>query len=93
MRADRVQWRALPERFGNWKSVYNRFRRWARTGRWEAIFKELRLGVDEGGSLIDASVVWARQDAVGENGGSKAMLWGALEKVFNEGSRRHNDER
>src|SRR5690349_10706718 len=26
-----IQWRDLPERFGNWKSVYNRFRNWAAT--------------------------------------------------------------
>ncbi|MFP2896381.1 transposase [Corallococcus sp. 4LFB] len=24
-----VQWRDLPERFGHWKTVYNRFHRWA----------------------------------------------------------------
>ncbi|RKG58830.1 transposase [Corallococcus sp. AB011P] len=37
------QWRDLPERFGHWKTVYNRFHRWTKTGRWEAIFKALRL--------------------------------------------------
>ncbi|WP_366934563.1 transposase [Corallococcus exiguus] len=24
-----AQWRDLPDRFGNWKTVYNRFHRWA----------------------------------------------------------------
>lgn len=77
-----VQWRDLPERFGHWKTVYNRFHRWAKTGRWEAIFKALRLDVDELGSLADASVVRAHQDAAGGKGGSEAMLWGVLEEVF-----------
>jgi putative transposase len=77
-----VQWRDLPERFGNWKTVYNRFHRWAQTGRWEIIFKELRLEVDNLGSLVDASIVRAHQDAAGGKGGSDEMLWGVLEEVF-----------
>ncbi|NNC19045.1 IS5 family transposase [Corallococcus exiguus] len=77
-----VQWRDLPERFGHWKAVYNRFHRWAKTGRWEAIFKALQLDVDELGSLADASVVRAHQDAAGGKGGSEAMLWGVLEEVL-----------
>jgi len=79
-----VQWRDLHERFGNWKTVYNRFYRWAHAGRWEAIFNELRLEVhpDELGSLVDASVVRAHQDAAGGKGGSNEMLWGVLEEVF-----------
>jgi transposase len=28
-------WRDLPERFGNWKTVYNRHRRWSGDGTWE----------------------------------------------------------
>ena len=31
----------LPERFGNWKSVYQRFSRWAKSGVFERIFKLL----------------------------------------------------
>ncbi len=77
-----VQWRDLPERFGSWKTVYNRFHRWAQTARWEAIFKELRAEADELGSLVDASIVRAHQDAAGGKGGSNEMLWGVLEEVF-----------
>lgn len=76
-----MQWRDLPERFGHWKTVYHRFHRWAKTGRWEAIFKALRLDVDELGSLVDASVVRAHQDAAGGKGGAEEMLWGVLEEA------------
>jgi transposase len=79
-----VQWRDLPERYGSWKTVYNRFHRWASTGRWESIFKALRLNVDEVGSLVDASIVRAHQDAAGGKGGSEEMLWGVLEEVFQQ---------
>jgi putative transposase len=72
----------LPERFGPWNSVYNRFYNWAERGVWERIFKALQLEVDETGSIIDASVVRAHQDASGGKGGSSLMAWAALEVVF-----------
>jgi transposase len=77
-----LPWRDLPERFGPWKSVYNRFSNWARKGHWATIFQELQLEVDETGSIVDGSVVRAHQDASGGKGGSNAMLWAALEEVF-----------
>jgi len=41
-----LPWRDLPDRFGPWKSVYNRFSNWARKGYWNAIFRDLQF---EGG--------------------------------------------
>lgn len=75
-------WRDLPERFGPWNSVYNRFYNWAERGVWERIFKALRFEVDETGSIIDASVIRAHQDASGGKGGSSRTAWAALEVVF-----------
>ena len=49
-------WRDLPERFGPWKTVYNRFNRWAIQGHWEKLFRELQLEVDEDGVIVDGSV-------------------------------------
>ncbi|MFC3397589.1 transposase [Microbacterium amylolyticum] len=28
-------WRDLPERFGNWNTIYKNFRRWASDGVWD----------------------------------------------------------
>ncbi|MCL4749290.1 MAG: IS5 family transposase [Myxococcales bacterium] len=81
-----LPWRDLPERFGPWKSVYNRFANWAKRGHWAAIFRELQLEVDETGSIVDGSVVRAHQDASGGKGGSSAMLWAALEEAFRPSS-------
>lgn len=88
-----VQWPYLPARFGHWKTVYNCFHRCAKPGRWEAIFKALRLDVDELGSLADASVVRAHQDAGGGNWGAKQCSGAFLRRLFNESSRRHNEGR
>ena len=83
-----IPWRDLPERFGPWKTVYNRFSNWAAKDHWATIFRELQLEVDETGSIVDGSVVRAHQDAAGGKGGSNAMLWDALVEVFRQSSTR-----
>lgn len=77
-----IQWRDLPERFGNWKSVYNRFANWAKKDVWAQVFRELQVDVDETASIVDGTTVRAHQDASGGKGGSNKMLWDALEEVF-----------
>ena len=75
-----IPWRDLPERFGPWKSVYNRFSNWARRGHWKKIYKSLRLQVDKTGSIVDGSSVRAHQDAAGGKGGSKETVWVVVEE-------------
>jgi transposase len=82
-----VPWRDLPERFGPWKTIYNRFARWARRGVWENVFEALRIE-DDIGSLLDATVVRAHQDAAGGKGGSDAIIWAVLEEAFRPRSMR-----
>ena len=86
-----IPWRDLPDRFGPWKSVYNRFCNWARTGIWELLFAALAVELDdddEEGSIIDATIVRAHLDAAGGKGGSKEMLWATLEEAFQQRSTR-----
>lgn len=64
-------WRDLPERFGPWKTVYNRFLRWAKKDAWQDIFRSLCINDDDVGAILDGSVVRAHQDAAGGRGGSK----------------------
>ena len=63
-------WRDLPESYGNWKTVYNRHRRWSADGTWEKVLVALRAGCDaaEGTAwtvAADATVVRAHQHAAG----------------------------
>jgi len=83
-----IPWRDLPERFGPWKSVYNRFANWAAKDAWADVFRELRIEVDETASIVDGTVVRVHQDASGGKGGSKAMLLDTLVEVFRPSSTR-----
>jgi len=57
-------WRDLPKGFGNWSTVYRRYRRWAVAGRWEA----LRQTLEEQQHcylLIDSIIIKAHPHAAG----------------------------
>ena len=64
-------WRDLPPAFGNWNSVFQRFRRWAKKGVWERIFNELVENPDFEYLIIDSTIVRAHQHAAGAKGGAK----------------------
>ena len=68
-----ISWRALPERFGNWNSVWKRFDRLSKAGVFEDYFSIL-VGLDESAHLIamfDSTVIRAHVSAAGAKGGSK----------------------
>ncbi len=67
-------WRDLPERFGNWFSVWKRFDRWAAKGVWERLFRELQDS-DLEWLLIDSTVVRAHQHAAGAKKGAATRQW------------------
>jgi putative transposase len=64
-------WRDLPPQFGNWNSVFQRFRRWAKKGVWERIFNALLENPDFEYLIIDSTIVRAHQHAAGAKGGAK----------------------
>ena len=59
------QWRDLPEAFGPWKTVYNRFNTWSRSGIWERLFRCLKKDPDFEWIFIDGSYVKAHQHSSG----------------------------
>lgn len=81
-----VTWRALPQEFGNWNSVWKRFWRLSQSGVFEAFFEAL-AAMSETAHLVqmfDSTVVRAHVSAAGAKGGKKAMRSG----VRAAGSRR-----
>ena len=66
-----VSWRALPERFGNWNSIWKRFWRLSRSGVFELFFEAL-AALSQSAHLVqifDSTVVRAHVSAAGARGG------------------------
>jgi len=62
-------WRDLPTDFGNWITVYTRFRRWTLSGVWESLFNALADDPDFEYVMIDATISKVHADAAGAKGG------------------------
>ncbi len=66
-----ASWRELPERYGPWQTVYDRFRHWQKQGVLEKMLEALRLKLDQEGLIdphtwhIDATIVKAHKAAAG----------------------------
>ncbi|MFY4730679.1 IS5 family transposase [Nitrospira sp. BLG_2] len=60
-----VPWRDLPERFGDWKNIHRRHRRWAESGVWEKVFNRLAQDADNEYAMIDSTIVRAHQHSAG----------------------------
>ncbi|WP_107115288.1 IS5 family transposase [Streptomyces sp. 4F] len=66
-----VPWRDLPARFGKWKTVYERHRRWSADGTWDRLFAAVLADADAEGRIdwsmvsVDSTSCRAHQHAVG----------------------------
>ena len=60
-----IPWRDLPERFGRFRKVHTRFRRWAKSGVWEKVFKHPAGYADNEYAMIDSTIVRAHQHSAG----------------------------
>ena len=64
-------WRDVPTEYGNWSTVYERFRRWRMSGLFQKILDALESAGRKAGkidfefSAIDGSVVRAHRSAAG----------------------------
>ena len=58
-------WRDLPERFGRWETVWQRYNRWSESGVFERIFNMLAADHDNEYMMLDATIVRAHQHSAG----------------------------
>ena len=69
---------AVPEKYGNWNSIYRRFRRWSACGVWESVAVALAETMAESGHYnIDSTTVRAHVSAAGGKGGNRSRLLAA----------------
>ena len=72
-------WRDMPERFGPWSTVYQRFRDWRNRGAFDQMLKRLHIRLNEQGLIdldtwmIDSTAVRAPRasSGAGKKGGLK----------------------
>ena len=55
-------WRDVPERFGNWNTIYKNFNRWSEQGVWARVLEKVQSLTHQRGELdwvasIDSTIV------------------------------------
>ncbi|MFG2408298.1 IS5 family transposase [Streptomyces brevispora] len=66
-----IPWRDLPARFGSWKTVYERHRRWSADGTWDRILCAVQADADLAGRIdwsmvgVDSTSCRAHQHSAG----------------------------
>jgi len=82
------QWREMPQEFGAWSTVHNRFRQWRDAGIFEALLEGLITEAAKRGEVdlslvsVDSTIARAHHDAAGMHLGQDVL--GVLEKAAAE---------
>ena len=66
-----ASWRDVPERYGPWQTIYDRFRSWEKDGTLNKVLLQLQLKLDKEGLLdyskwmVDSTTARAHKSAAG----------------------------
>ena len=73
-----ARWRAVPERYGKWNTVWRRFARWRDLGVFEAVFAALAGSgaAEERVRRLDGTTIRAHQHAAGAKSAGMIRRWG-----------------
>ena len=74
-------WRDLPGSFGNWNTVFKRFRDWVKADVFKRMFDAVSEEPDMEYAMVDATIVRVHRHGQGAKGGLKARLSVSLEAV------------
>lgn len=73
LRGGGCRWRALPEVYGPYTTVFNRYNRWSKRGPWQQILTALNEDADPPVvAMIDSTSVKAHRSAAGAKGGPRS---------------------
>ena len=69
MAEQECKWRGLPQRFGNWHTIYTRMNRWAKSGVLDSIFEKLQreqiVRIKIEAVSLDSTIVKVHPDGTG----------------------------
>lgn len=74
-------WRDLPTSFGNWNTVFKRFRDWVKADVFKRMFEAVSDQPDMEYAMVDATIVRVHRHGQGAKGGLKARPLASLEAV------------
>ena len=58
-----IPWRDMPEQYGPWSTIYNRFNRWSKVGIWDNIFEAVVDSHNVDAVMVDATSIRAHLSA------------------------------
>ena len=67
-------WRDVPERYGPYTTVYNRFNRWRKAGVWDRLMDAIIKVHDGKVQMIDSSVVRVHQQAAAQKNSLEMLV-------------------
>ncbi len=59
------QWRLVPEFYGHWRSIHDRFFRWRQNGVWDRLFEATKDNPDLESVMIDGTIIRSHPCAAG----------------------------
>ena len=74
-----MPWRDLPERYGPYTTIYNRFNRWRQAGVWDRMMDAITAAYDGDVQMIDSSSIRVHQHAAGAKKTVEFVIWAAPE--------------
>ena len=58
-----IPWRDMPEQYGPWSTIYNRFNRWSKAGIWDKIFEAIVDSHNVDTVMVDSTSIRAHPSA------------------------------